>query len=77
MELIPLEPAYEDMKTSHRSPQVGDANILVTAPNFVASKACCTDFGATVPGIIVIHKDSRLVPEPELLATIFALDHHE
>jgi AAA domain len=77
IELFPLELIYEDMKATEQARDLSKTNILVTTPNFVSSKACCADFGANARGIIVIHEDSCLIPDTELFATVFSLEHHE
>jgi AAA domain len=76
-ELFPFAPLYEDMKTQGPVPDLRNVKILITTPNFVSSKVCCTHFGAKAPGIVVIHEDSCMIPDPELLATIFSLEHYE
>jgi AAA domain len=76
-ELFALEPIYEDMKATGKVPDLSQTDILITTLNFVSSKACCAAFGAKARGIVVIHEDSCLIPDPELLATVFSLGHHE
>jgi AAA domain len=74
--MFAFEPDFEELKTNSLLPDVTHARVLITTPSFVCSKILCSQFGASSSGIIVVHEDSYLIPDSELLATIFALDEY-
>ena len=53
------------------------ASIVVTTPNAVCSPELLHKFGRDKAKIMILHDDAHLVPESELLATMFAPSYRE